>query len=325
MFPISIDGCALSGLHSLRSSNRRDFLRTLIGAAAGLSLSQQVFAETVSGPIAANRLNDNFALITGAGGNVLAVSGPDGLLMVNGGLAERSADLMKFIADEFKGKPVRTLFNTDWHLEHTGSNEPVRKAGAKVMAHENTKLWIGADFYSDWEKKSYKPRPAIAQPNETFYTSGTTMFGAEKVEYGYAPQAHTDGDIYVFFPGPNILYAGDLLSVGKYPVLDYVTGGWLGGLQQASQALLKVVNEQTKIIPGSGPLQSRADLQAQSDMCTAMRERLTKLMRQGMGPKDIIAAEVTKEFDAKWGNPDLFIATAYRGMWLHVRELGGIV
>lgn len=306
-------------------SDRRDFLRTLAGAAAGLSLPRRAFAETSPGPITANRLTDNFVWITGAGGNVLAVSGPDGLLMVNGGLAERSADLMKVISDQFEGQPVRVLFNTDWHLEHTGLNETIRKAGAKVMAHENTKLWIGADFYSDWEKKSYKPRPAMALPNETFYTSGKMAFGAEPVEYGYAPQAHTDGDIYVFFLGPNILYAGDLLSVGKYPVLDYVTGGWLGGLQQANQALLKVVNNETRIIPGSGPLQTRADLQAQSDMCTAMRERLTKLMRQGMGPKDIIAAEVTKEFDARWGNPDVFIATAYRGMWLHVRELGGIV
>jgi hypothetical protein len=104
-----------------------------------------------------------------------------------------------------------------------------------------------------------------------------------------------------------------------------VTGGWIGGLQNANQTLLKLGNAETKIVPGSGPVQTRADLQAQADMCNAMRDRLVKLMRQGMGPEDMIGAAPSKEFDEKWGNPDLFIRQAYRGMWGHVRELGNIV
>src|SRR5262249_25070245 len=148
----------------------------------------------------------------------------------------------------FLGKDVKVLFNTDWHLDHTGSNEILKQAGAKIVAHENTKLWIGADFYSDWEKRSYKPRPAAALPTETFYTTGKMTFGSESIEYGYLPQAHTDGDIYVFFPGANVLVTGDVMTVGQYPVLDYVTGGWLGGLQNANAALLKIANADTRII-----------------------------------------------------------------------------
>ena len=150
-------------------------------------------------------------------------------------------------------------------------------------------------------------------------------FGAEPIEYGYTAQAHTDGDIYVFLPKQNVLVAGDLLAVGQYPIMDYVTGGWLGGFQTANTNLLKVAAAETRIVPGTGPVQTRADLQAQSEMCNTMRDRLVKLMRQGMGPSDMIAATPTKEFDAKWGNPELFIKNAYRGMWGHVRELGNIV
>jgi cyclase len=305
--------------------DRRGFLRNLVLGAASLRISRTSFTAQAQQGITATKLSDAMSLVTGAGGNILALSQTEGLLLVNGSSPERSGDLTKFLADQFKDQPVKVVFNTDWHFEHTGSNEAFRKAGTKIIAHENTKLWIGADFYSDWEKRRYKTRPADAFPNETFYTNGKMSFGTERIEYGYMAQAHTDGDIYVFFPNQNILVAGDVLSVGQYPILDYVTGGWIGGLQNANQALLKLVTADTRIIPGSGPVQTRADLQAQGDMCNAMRDRLVKLMRQGMGPQDMIAAAPSKEFDAKWGNPELFIRNAYRGMWGHVRELGNIV
>jgi glyoxylase-like metal-dependent hydrolase (beta-lactamase superfamily II) len=303
------------------SSNRREFLKIVAAA----SLCPAGLAAAEAKPISATRLTDNLTLITGAGGNIVALNNSDGLLLVNGSLLERTSDLTRFLSEQFPAKRVGGVFNTDWHIEHTGSNEVFRKSGTKVLAHENTKLWMSADFISDWENKRYKPRPADALPNQTFYTSGSLTFGGERVEYGHMFQAHTDGDIYVFFPQQNVLVTGDVMSVGQYPILDYVTGGWIGGLQNANQALLKVANAQTQIVPGAGPVQTRADLQSQADMCNAMRDRLVKLMRQGMGPQDMIAAAPSKDFDTKWGNPELFIKNAYRGMWGHVRELGGII
>jgi len=302
--------------------NRRDFVATLIGGGAALTLPYQLFGQE---RITARKIADNFTQVTGAGGNILVVSGPDGLLMVDGAAPDRSADLMKFLGEEFKNQRIQVLFNTDWHPDHTGSNELIRKSGAKIIAHENTKLWLGGDFYCEWQNRTYKPRPADALPTETFYTSGKMTFGNEPIEYGHLGQAHTDGDIHVFFPGPNILVAGDALSVGKYPILDYTTGGWIGGLVDANKKLLSIGNAQTRIMPGAGPMQTRADLQAHYDMLAAMKDRLVKLMKQGMGPKDMIAAHPSKDFDEKWGNPELFISNAYRGMWGHVRELGGIV
>jgi cyclase len=256
---------------------------------------------------------------------VLTVIGADGVLMVDGGLKERSADLLKFVSEQSSGKPVQALFNTHWHPEHTGSNEALGKTGARIVASEYTKQWLGTEIDFGWQKKTFEPLPKVALPTQTFYTSGKMTFGKEPVEYALMPQAHTDGDIYVFFPGPNILVAGDVVSVGSYPILDYTTGGWIGGMVNAQKSLLQLTNAETRIIPGSGPVQTKADVQALNDMCSTLRDRFLKLMKQGMGPKEMIAAKPTKEYDEKYGDPELFIANAYRGLWGHVRELGGIV
>ena len=305
-----------------RSSHRRDFLRTLAGGAAGLSILRTSRAQ--ASPITTTKLADNYIHIAGAGSNVLLVTGSDGALLVDSGSPEHSADFLKVVSEQSGGRKVQTLFNTHWHLESTGSNDALGKAGATIIAHENTRLWMGTDIICKWRNKTFPPRAKEALPNQTFYTTGKMTFGKEPVEYGYLGQAHTDGDIYVFFPGPNILMTGDVFAVGHYPILDYTTGGWIGGLADASKTLLKTSDAQTRIIPGVGPLQARPDLQAQADMCATMRTTFVGLMRKGMGPKDMLAAP-TKEFDAKWGDPQLFITNAYPGLWGHVRELGGIV
>lgn len=313
-----------------RSPNRRCFLGVLAGGAAGLALPCAAFAqrppmEGGDTPILATKLTGALTLFSGAGGNVIVVDGADGLVMINGGLSERSAELLKAVAAHTGGKPIRFLFNTDWHRIHTGSNETVGRSGATIVAHENTKQYLGAEIVVDWQSRTYKPLPATALPTRTFYTSGTLTLGAETIDYGHLGQAHTDAAIYVHFPASNVLVAGGAVSVGAYPIPDYTTGGWLGGLVAANKTLLGVAKADTRIVPGLGPLQTRADLQAQHDMLAALMDRFAKMMKQGMGPDDIIAAAPSKDFDATWGKPDAFVSAAYRSMWLHVRELGGIV
>lgn len=298
--------------------NRREFVGTLLGGAVSLS-----FAQNVAAPITSTKLTDNIFLISGAGSNVLLVNAPDGLLMVDGGSAQRSADLMSFIAAQNPGKRVQVSFNTHWHTDHTGSNDSLGKGGAKIIAHENTKLWMGTEIVVQWEHKTYAPRPKEARPNETIYTTGKLTFGKEEIQYGQLGQAHTDGDIYVFLPNSNILVTGDAFTVGSYPITDWSTGGWTGGLAPAARTLLGLANAQTKIIPGNGPVQTRADLQAYSDMVTEMHSQLVALMKKGMNTKAMVDAKPSRQFDAKWGDPQFFIENAYPGLWNHVRELGG--
>jgi cyclase len=306
--------------------DRRSFLKAAVAGAAGVSLSLRALARSEPEPIVAVPLSDNIVQITGAGGNVVAVTGPDGVLLIDSGVEERSKDLLKAVGKLPGGQHIHTLINTHWHWDHTGGNERLGKDKVKIIAHENTKLWLGADFYCDWQdNRHYTPRPKVALPTETFYTSGQIRANGQDVVYGYLPRAHTDSDIYVFFPKANVLVAGGLVSVGAYPVLDYTTGGWIGGMDDASKALVGIANKDTRIVPGVGPVQTYADLQAQSEMLHTMHERLVDLMRKGIGTDDLAAHPPTEEFNAKWGDPQLFLANAYRGMWGHVRELGKIV
>ncbi len=325
--------------------NRRSFVQTLFASAAHLSLAASgVAAPGPKGPaykaaqpppgpkdpahnvpLAVTTLTDTVTLISGAGGNVVVVTGPDGVAMINGGLKERSNELLEMVATRSGGKRIQTLFNTDWHPDHTGSNETLGKSGTAIVAHEHTKQYLGAELLVEWQHRTYKPLPPHALPAKTFYTTGKMTIGNDAIEYGHLGQAHTDGDIYVYVRGANVLIAGDVLAVGTYPIADYTTGGWLGGLLAATKTLLDLSNADTRIVPGTGPVQTRADLQAQYDMLVAMRDRFGKMMKQGMGIDDIIAAGPTKEFDARWGDPNLFVTTCCRGLWLHVREIGGVV
>ena len=295
----------------------QSFLQTFAGGAAALTLSRA--ARAADGP-AATKLTDKITLITGAGNNVVALAGDGGSLLVDCGDAAHAAEVLKLAG------PVKTVVNTHWHLESTGGNDAMAKAGAKIVSSVSTQLWMTQEIVHDWEKKTYPPRAKEARPTESFYTTGKATFGGEAIEYGLMPMAHTDGDIYVHFTQSNVLVAGDAVQPGRLPILDWRCDGWIGGMQDAHRTLLKIADDSTKIIPGAGPVMTKADLQANLDTVTKVREQLVGLLKKGFGPKDMIAGKAMKDFEGQLaGDPDTFIYIAYRGLWAHARELGGIV
>jgi cyclase len=299
---------------------RREFLHALAGGAAALGLSRAAFSQAAQASPAAAKLTEKVTLITGAGNNIVALAGDGGSLLVDCGDAAHAQGVLQLIGS------VKTVINTHWHTESTGANEAMAKAGAKLVSHVHTKLWMTQEIIHDWEKKVFPPRAKEALPTETFYTTGETTFGGEPVEYGLMPMAHTDGDIYIHFTRANVLVAGDVVQAGKLPMLDFPTGGWIGGMQEAHRTLLRLANDTTKIVPATGPVMTKAEVQASLDILTKVREQLVKLVKQGKGPQDMIAAKAMKDFEGQLaGDPDSFIFTAYRGLWAHVRELGGIV
>jgi cyclase len=290
--------------------------------AAALALPAAAYARSAKAELTVTPLADKLTLISGGGGNVTLFNSPQGVLMVDGGSPGFSSRVLKTVRKLCGTHRVHTLFNTHWHWDQTGSNAALGRAGTRIMAHENTRLWLGTDVDSKWEQHTYKRLDPTARPSETFYTTGSVAFGGEQIEYGYFPQAHTDGDIYVFFRNANVLVAGDVVSVGSYPIIDYCTGGWIGGMENATEVLVSLGDEATKIVPGKGPVQSRADVQAEHEMLSAMKQRLAELLAQGMSVEDMIAARPTRDFDAKWGDPSLFIANAWPGLVNRSRELG---
>jgi glyoxylase-like metal-dependent hydrolase (beta-lactamase superfamily II) len=307
-----------------RLLKRREILAAVPAIAAAGCLQRVAFAAPAEA-LQVTDLGMGLLLIAGAGANVVALAGSSGTLLVDGGEATRSAELLKVVAERTNGRRIEVLFNTNWRDEHVGSNAALGAAGAKIMAHENTKLWLGADFVVEWEDRVHRPLPAEALPNTTFYTSGTLDFGGRRVDYGYLPRAHTDGDVAVTFPDANVVAASGVVAVGSYPVIDYVTGGWIGGLEAATKTLLASTDKATRIVPAQGAICGRADLEAQLALCTTMRERVAEAYRKGMSLDAFAATEPTKEFDAQRGDPQQFLKLLYKGAFAHVRELGSII
>jgi cyclase len=302
---------------------RRQILKAAIGGAAGLALGGPVRGlaaaalQTVSGDPTAQRLGDGLFVVKLPGqANVVAQTGADGVLLVDGGSAQASDALMKAVAGLPGGGPVQTIFNTHWHPEQTGVNELLGKAGKTIIAHENTRLWLTADVTWPWNGQRFKRLPKIAQPNKSVYTTGTLDSG---VRYGHIPDAaHTDGDLYVYFPKQNVLAVGDAVSGEGWPVVDWATGGWIGGIVGGLQRLQTLANEETRIVPAHGPVLGLAELKAQYEMYGTIYDRLSQLLNRGRGPGEAVAERPTKEFDGKMGNPDEFVRRAFESLWAYL-------
>jgi glyoxylase-like metal-dependent hydrolase (beta-lactamase superfamily II) len=290
-------------------SDRRSFIKSSLGAVAGLgAFGSRLFAQAA--PITSTRLADNLTLYNSGGANVLALTGADGVVMVDGGPAESSAALLQAV-----GGRITTLFNTHWHPEQTGSNIAVAKMGAAIVAHENTRLWLTTDVTRPWENKKYLPMAKEGRPTKTFYTTGSMSANGDEIAYGYMLQAHTDGDIYVFFPKANVLALGGLTSANAWPLIDWWTGGWIGGLPGGLETATRVMNRDTRVVPASGPVMTLAELETQTQMYRTISTRLQGLMRKGRSVDEALATEPAKEFVEKMGNPTTFLRRAFESCW----------
>jgi cyclase len=313
---------------------RRQMLKTAMGGTAGLLIGAsarragRAQTGTASGAPVVQRLADDLFVVTIPGeANVLARTGPAGALLVDGASAAASGALLSAVASLPGGGAVQTIFNTHWHPEQTGSNEALGKAGRTIIAHENTRLWLTTDVTWSWNGRQFTRLPVVAQPNRTFYTTGTLepasteapARGTSGVRYGHIPDAaHTDGDIYVHFIGPNVLAAGDAVSGQGWPVIDWATGGWIGGIVGGLQRLQTLADERTRIVPARGPVLGLADLNRQYEMYGTIYNRLTQLLNKGRGPDEAVAARPTKEFDESMGNGDEFVRRAFESLWAYL-------
>jgi len=300
--------------------DRRTFLKSVVGGAtvASLGTFPRARARETGASIESKKLNDTLTLFSGAGANVVVARDADGLALVDGGLAVHSPELLKRIQGETGLAHVHTLFNTHWHPMQTGSNEPIGKEHATIIAHENTRLWLGYANPVPGENRTYGPLPGYARPNKTFYY-GTeeVMVGGEPAQYGYLLQAHTDGDIYVHFKKSNVLAAGGVVSGKGWPIIDVKTGGWIVGMVQGQERLLQIADDQTQIVPAQGPVLTRAQLEQQHGMLATIAGRLQRAIRQGLGPDEVVASNPTKEFNAEWGDPTQFTTQAFESLWGH--------
>jgi cyclase len=324
----------------MKTTDRRSFLRDSVTGLAGLAAvpllgglggCQQVPTRgesAAAGPtapagkgtaLATQKLTDRVTLITDAPGNLLALSSADGVLLVDSG----SAALAGSVRASLAGASVHTLFNTHYHADQTGGNVLFGTAGAAIHAHVITREWLAADYYVPAEDRWVKALPAKGVPSVTFRQKGEMKVGAENVEFGYLLEAHTRGDIYVFFRDSNVLAVGDVASPLRDPALDWYAGGWLGGRVDAMSDLLKLAQDDTRIVPAYGPVMTRAQLQAERDMMQHLYERTTLLTTQGRSAQDMLEAGVMKEVNRQFQDPYRFLYDDAKGLWAHYTNFGG--
>jgi len=295
--------------------DRREVLK---GAAAGmLSLwaAPLLRAQQAAGANGVRKVTDKLAVVDAGGTNVVAFSTGDGLLLVDSGAPKSGDKLIAALKEVSANSKVHTLFNTHYHLDHTGNNEQFAATGAKIIAHSNTRQWMSTDYWVPSEDRYEKARPKAAWPTEIFFNTVSMKAGAESIEYGYLVTAHTSGDMYVHFKDSNVLVVGDIASPVKDPELDWPTGGWIGGRVDAMDLLLKLGNDQTKIVPGTGPVMTLAEFKAERELMEVVRQRLFKQVLAGDGPQDMLEAGVLKGLARTWKDPYKFIYSACKGMW----------
>jgi glyoxylase-like metal-dependent hydrolase (beta-lactamase superfamily II) len=307
-------------LHGLLSRNnfrqprlpmikRRHLLQWTAGAGTALAAASfRAPSALAQSSITTQSLNANLALFSGNGGNVLVRRAANGeLLSVDGGLAANAANLLRSISDTLGSDQITTLINTHWHHEHTGLNEQLADRGIRIFAHENTRQWLSTRIERPWEDVVFDPLPAAAQPNETFYHYGELQHDDVQIEYGYLRQAHTDGDMYVFFPQDNVLHVGGIVSTDTWPLMDWWTGGWIGGLVDGIETLLSVANESTVIVPATGPVMTKADLMVLRDMYAELFNAVRTSFMAANSVPETLALKLGAAYEARFGPSDMFI------------------
>jgi cyclase len=277
-------------------ANTPDAMRAQIGAA----------------PIETTKLGERLVLLSGPGGNVVVFHGPDGKIVIDG-FVKPAWPRLKAALDALDGSPIKSLVDTHWHFDHADNNANFRNAGAGVIAHENTKTRLQQPH--DLLGMHFDPAPSAELPTQTFASGLTLNANGEQVNLTHVAPAHTDTDIFVYFPKADVLHMGDVFFNGRYPFIDASTGGRIDGMIAGVQAAQKIVTAQTKIVPGHGPLGNRAALDAYGHMLTTVRDRVQTQKAAGKSLTNVQAAKPSAEFDAAWGKgmmpPDDFVALVY--------------
>lgn len=274
-------------------------------------------AATAKSQVTATRVRGPVSFVAGGGGNIAALSGPNGVLLVDTGISVAETRIARVLGG-FSTHPLKYVINTHWHWDHTDGNGWAKDQGATILAHPNTTRHLGETIRVVEWGHTFDPLPAKARPTNQVGVRQILRFNGEIVEISPYVASHTDGDLRVYFQKADVLVTGDTFWNGYYPFIDYVAGGNINGMIAASNNNLAKLSPKTLIIPGHGPIARRADLVAFRDMLVTIRDRVGKLKARGMTLEQAVAAKPTKDFDAVWGKgvitPALMTELAYRGV-----------
>src|ERR1700675_1060182 len=283
-------------------------------APSAADLLASMRARVNAAPIQTQKLADNVTMLSGPGGSVVVLNGPDGKFVVDTFVSPAWPKLKETL-DGLGNAPLKYVIDTHWHFDHTDNNAPLHAAGATVLAHENTKKRMSATQDVPILGLHFPPSPADALPQQTFASSYKLEANGEALALQYFSPAHTDSDIYVHFEKANVIHMGDTFFNGMYPFIDPGTRGKINGMIAAADKALPLADNKTNIVPGHGEIGNRADLTKSRDMLVTARDRVQKLKSEGKSAQEAAAAKPLADLDAIWAkgmlSSDLFVQVIY--------------
>ncbi len=256
-------------------------------------------------------------MLMGEGGNILVSSGTDGVFMIDDQFAPLTEKIKTAIASFTSGK-IRFVINTHWHLDHTGGNENIGEAGAVIIAHENVRKRLSTDQVLTVFNRTIPALSKEGLPVITFTRDVAFHLNDQRIDVFHMKRAHTDGDAVAYFTEANVIHAGDILFEGMYPFIDVEHGGSISGMIDATNRILGMIDDKTRIIPGHGMLTDKQGLTAYRDMLTKIRDRIQSQIQAGKTLEEIKLSRPTQDFDSEWGGgflkPDVFVGIVYQSL-----------
>jgi len=311
--------------------SRRNFLGTagILTAGAFLApkfLFSQVKAEgpveiiikaAATAKINVTKLRGNIFMLDGSGGNIAVLNGPEGKLLVDGGIGVSKPHVLAAL-NSISNQPIKVLINSHWHFDHTSGNEWLHQAGATIIAQDITREHLTRSIHQEDWNYTFAPLPKAGLPTVLFKKEHTHHFNGETIHVQTYRPAHTDCDSSIYFPNADILHVADTFWNAYYPMIDYSTGGSIDGMIAAAARNVARTTNHTVVIPGHGAIGNRAQLIEFHDMLATIRERVAKLKNQGKPLNEVVAAKPTASYDQKFGGfvikGDFFTKLVYKGV-----------
>lgn len=299
--------------------SKRTIIRLLAAAAVIVAFSTTAHAQQnfAAAQINATELGPNTFMLEGVGGNVTLAAGRDGAILVDGQFAPMH-EKIKAAVLALTGVPVKFLVNTHYHGDHVGGNAAFAADGVTTVAHENVGKRLAAGTTNAFTGAKTAPAAKEMIPKRGYNRPFSLTVGGRTARIGHPANAHTDGDSYVYFADVNVLATGDIVTLGRYPLVDYTNGGSIDGLIAAVDGYLKIANDRTKVVPGHGPVADRKVLQDYRIILASARDRVAKLIAEGKSEQEAVAAKPFTDLDKQTGaNPqqsDVFVRGIYNSL-----------
>jgi cyclase len=277
--------------------------------------------------IKVTKVSGNIYMLEGAGGNIAASVGEDGIVIVDDQFAPLADKIQAALKDlGITNKPVRFVINTHYHGDHTGGNEPFSGAGSTVIAHDNVRKRLetgGTAGNGGSIKLEQKAAAKGALPIITFEHDVTVHLNGEDIRALHFPSGHTDGDSIIFFPKNNVVHMGDDFVRYGFPFIDVASGGSVQGMIDAMEKTTAQLPADVKVIPGHGALSNLDDVRAYTKMLKETSAVVEKALSEHKTLDQMKQAKILAPWDKFSGqfiNTDAFIETLYNSLTSHKGE-----